>query len=103
MNDFQNESAASTSRSNRQLDAGADVLATWSETAGQSHRNAIYRALFSMIDGSLFRTHNVVDDVAAANEFFVVVKSDLVLKLRVNGFESFDVVYIGTWDDAPIA
>jgi hypothetical protein len=101
MDDFENDSAARVTRPHFQLNTGADVLAKWAETATQSYKNAIYRSLFSMLEGSLFRTHNVVDNHRVPNEFFVIVREDLVLKLRLNGFDSFGVVYIGPWDDAP--
>jgi hypothetical protein len=101
MEDFQNDSAAKITPQNFQMDAGDDVLAAWGETASQSYKNAIYRTLFSMLDGTLFRTHNVVDDFKVPSEFFVVLKADLVVKLRINSLDSFGIVYIGTWDDAP--
>lgn len=101
MEDFQNDSAAKITRPNFQMDTGADVLAAWGETASQSYKNAVYRTLFSMLDGTLFRTHNVVDDAKASSEFLVVLKADLVVKLRINSLNSFGIVYIGTWDDAP--
>jgi hypothetical protein len=101
MDHFENDSAANITRTHFQLDTGADVLETWAETATQSYKNAIYSSLFAMLEGSLLHTHNVVDDHQAPSEFFVVIKEDLVLKLRLNGFDSFGIVYIGTWDDAP--
>jgi hypothetical protein len=102
MDHFENDSAAARITSTHfQLDAGDDVLEMWAGTATQSHKNAVYRSLFAMLEGSLLRTHNVVDDHQTPSEFFVVLKEDLVLKLRLNGFASFAIVYIGTWDDAP--
>ena len=101
MDDFQNDSAGEITRTHFKMDTGTDVLAQWSETAGQSYKNAVYRTLFSVLDGSLFRTHNIVDDFRVPSEFFVVVKDDLVIKLKINGYHSFGIVYIGPWDDAP--
>jgi hypothetical protein len=100
MNDFQNESAK-VNPSSLHMDTGADVLATWSETAGQAHRNAVYGTLFSMLDGTLLRTHQIIEDHARADEFYVPVKDDLVLKLRINDGNSFDVVHVGSWAEAP--
>jgi hypothetical protein len=100
MNDFQNQSEA-VAKTPFQMQTGAEVLAEWSETASQTRRNAVYAALFSMLDRNLHRTHQIVDDYQRPAEFFVPVKDDLVLKLRVNGFDSFSVLYVGTWEDAP--
>jgi len=101
MNDFQGESTTDVSRMRCQMQFGWDVLSEWSENAGQSRRNAVYGALFSMLDRTLFTTHQIVDDPARPAEFFVSIKDDLVLKLRVNSFDSFDVLYVGTWENAP--
>lgn len=84
-----------------QLRDGWDVLTEWSESAGQSRKNAVHAALFSMLDRTVFTTHQVIDDDHRPNEFFVAVKEDLVLKLRVNDLTSFDVLYVGTWENAP--
>ena len=100
MNEFQNQSEA-VAKIPFQMHAGADVLAEWSETASQTRRNAVYAALFSTVDRTLFRTHQVIDDPEQPAEFFVAVKDDLVLKLRVNGFDSFGVLYVGAWETAP--
>lgn len=77
------------------METGVEVLAEWAETARQSDLNAIYKALFAMLDGSLFRTYRIVDDFQRANELYVIVKDDLVLKIRINCFDSFGVVAIG--------
>lgn len=101
MDDFQNDSAARTSRTTFRLDTGAEVLATWSATARQSHKNALYRTLFAMLDGSLLRTRNVVENFRVPSEFTVVIRHDLVVKLRVHGPDSFGIVHIGSWDPGP--
>jgi hypothetical protein len=101
MDDFQNENGTEITRTHFRMTSGTDVLAEWGETANQSHKNAVYRALFSVLDGSLFRTHNLVEGFAIPSEFFVVLKQDLVVKFRMHGAESFGVAYIGPWDDAP--
>jgi hypothetical protein len=77
------------------LDTGLDVLEDWAETASQTKKNAVYRALFAMLDGTLFRTYRVVDDFQRLNEVFVIVKDDLMMKIRVNCVDSFDIVAIG--------
>jgi hypothetical protein len=88
-------------RARFRMDTGRDVLEDWAEEAGQSKKNAIYKALFAVTDGSVFRTYRIVDDFQRANEFFVIVKDDLVLKVRVHCFDSFGIVYIGPSAKAP--
>ena len=78
------------------LETGLDVLEIWAETASQSKKNAVYKALFAMQDGSLFRTYRVIDDFQRPNEVFVIVKDDLVMKIRVNCVDSFDIVAINS-------
>ena len=100
MSDYQNQSETVADIPFR-MQFGADVLAEWSETASQTRRNAVYAALFSLLDRTVFRTHQIVDDEQRPAEFFVAIKDDLVLKLRVNSFDSFDVLYVGAWETAP--
>jgi Family of unknown function (DUF6235) len=92
---MQNESRPVSGTTRFRLETGIEVLEDWAETASQSKKNAVYRALFAMIDGSLFRTYRVVDDFQRSNELYVIVKDDLVMKIRVNCFDSFGVVGIG--------
>ena len=77
------------------LETGLEVLDGWSETATQSHKNAVYKALFAMLDGTLFRGYRIVDDFQRPSELFVIVRDDLVLKIRINCFDSFGIVHIG--------
>jgi hypothetical protein len=77
------------------MEAGFDVLDAWSETASPSRKNAIYQALFAMQDGSLFCTYRVIDDFQRADEVTVVVKDDLMMKIRFKSFDAFDIVSIG--------
>jgi hypothetical protein len=100
MNEFQNQSEAAA-QTRCQLTSGWDLLTDWSETASPTRKNAVYGALFSMLDRTLFSTHQVIDDPQRPAQFFVAIKDNLVLKLRVNGLDSFDVLYVGTWEDAP--
>jgi uncharacterized protein DUF6235 len=101
MDDFQHENGTGTTSTHFRMDSGAEVLTAWGENAGQAHKNAVYRILFSVLDGSLFRTHNLIEGFAVPSEFFVVLKHDLVVKLRVHAHNSFGIVYIGPWDRAP--
>jgi len=86
---------------NFRLDTGIDVLETWTAGADDADRSLVYQALFAMTDQSLFRTHRIVDDWQRLSEFFVLLREDLVLKLRVHCFDSFGVVYVGPADQAP--
>jgi hypothetical protein len=81
------------------LETGLDVLDTWAETASQGQKNAVYKALFAMLDGSLFRTYRIVEDFQRASELYVIVKNDLMMKIRINCFDSFGVVSIGPCGD----
>ncbi len=78
--------------------AMGEALEQWARTASQADRNAVHNALFAMVDGSLFRTYRIVEDVQLANELYVIVKDDLVLKLRINRLGSFDVIGVGPRD-----
>jgi uncharacterized protein DUF6235 len=88
-----NESSKLTPRF--RMETGFEVLEEWSETASQTQRNAVYKALFAMQDGSMFRSYRVIDDFQRANEVFVIVKDDLVMKIRVKCADAFDIIAIG--------
>jgi hypothetical protein len=77
------------------LETGLDVLAYWAETADQAQKNAVYKALFAMLDGSLLRTYRVIDDFKRPGELFIIVRDDLVLKIRIHCFDSFGIVDLG--------
>jgi hypothetical protein len=85
----------STTTTRFRMETGLDVLEDWAESADPHEKNAVYKALFAMQDGSLFRTYRVIDDFQRANELFVIVRDDLVMKIRVNCVDSFSVVAIG--------
>lgn len=77
------------------------VLDRWARTARQADRNAVHKALFAILDGSVLRTYRVVEDAQLPNELYIIVKDDLVLKVRVadvNDFSSFEIVGIGPRD-----
>ncbi|MGH3760491.1 DUF6235 family protein [Actinophytocola sp.] len=88
-------------RTKFRMETGLDVLDEWSETAGQAKKNAVYKALFAMQDGSLFRQYRIVDDFQRPNELYAIVRDDLVLKIRVNCFDSFGIVHIGQPGSSP--
>jgi hypothetical protein len=77
------------------LDSGLALLDTWAATAGQTEKNAVYEVLLNVPDGSVFRTHAIIDDRDRPQEFFVVARDDLVVKICMPNFDSFGIVYIG--------
>jgi hypothetical protein len=95
------EPTGSIHRSRIRLETGLDVLERWNESATQTEKNAVYKALFAIADGSVFKAYRVVDDWQRLNEFFVLVKDNLVVKVRVHSFESYGVVFVGPADQAP--
>ncbi|HEX4705757.1 MAG TPA: DUF6235 family protein [Pseudonocardiaceae bacterium] len=76
-------------------------LENWTQTASQAEKNAVYEVLFAVSDGSVFRTHKVLDDVQRPGEFFVLVRENLVIKIGMYPFNNFGIAYIGSLDDAP--
>jgi Family of unknown function (DUF6235) len=85
-------------RSRFRLETGLEVLDDWADTASQSDRNALYKALFAMIDGTLFRTYRIIDDFQELNQLYVIVRDNLVMKIRITSFDSFGIVRIGPRD-----
>lgn len=83
------------------LESGLQRLADWSDTAGQVEKNAAYKALFSIAEGAVFRAYQIVDDVKRPQEFFVLVRPGLVIKVCLRHCDAFGIVYIGSMDDAP--
>jgi hypothetical protein len=83
------------------LESGLDWLDKWSATASQAEQNALYKALFAIADGSVFHTYLTAGDVAQAEEFLVLVRDELVLKVRLHYPDAFGIVYIGTGHDGP--
>jgi hypothetical protein len=81
--------------------SGLDLLGDWSVHATQSQRNVAYRIIFAVADRNVFTDYAVVDDVENYMEFFVLAKNDLVVKIRIDGFDSFAIFYIGPSCTAP--
>lgn len=84
------------------LDMGMARLETWAATAGQIDKNAVYKALFAVSDGTVFQNYKVLDDVHQAREFFIMVRRDLVVKISYHEADAFGILYIGPIDDAEI-
>ena len=83
------------------LDMGMARLDDWADTANQIDRNAVYKALFSVADGTVFQAYKVLDDVHQAREFFVMVRDDLVVKICFHESDAFGILYIGPINDGP--
>jgi hypothetical protein len=83
------------------LESGLDWLEQWSASAGQVEQNAVYKALFAVADGSVLWTYLTFDDMERPDQFFVLVRPELVIKVAFRGPESFGIVYIGTPCGAP--
>ncbi|KDN18880.1 DUF6235 family protein [Amycolatopsis rifamycinica] len=83
-----------------QLVAGVEVLEEWADSATQAERNVLYEALFAIGDGSVFLIYDVFGDPEDISNFIILVKADLMVKIRVQRAESaFEILYVGTLDD----
>jgi hypothetical protein len=83
------------------LNMGMARLESWAATAGQIDKNAVYKALFAVSDGTVFQNYKVLDDVHQAREFFIMVRPVLVVKICFHETDAFGILYIGPIDDAP--
>ncbi|PRH80819.1 hypothetical protein C6N75_02060 [Streptomyces solincola] len=83
------------------LGSGWDLLERWSGAAHQIERNAVHKALFAVVDRSVFTAYETLEDAARPREFFVRLREDLVLKLRVRDLDVFEIVYVGSVGEAP--
>ena len=76
---------------------GQDVLDAWSEKATQPNRNAVYRLLFAVQDGSVFRRYDTIDDAGDLG-FSVHLAGDVVVRITIDDDEAFTIDHIG-WVD----
>ena len=83
------------------LDSGWDLLERWSATANQIEKNAVHKALFAVVDRTVFRTYETFEDAAQPQEFFVRLREDLVLKIRIRDVDTFGIAYVGSAGRAP--
>jgi hypothetical protein len=83
------------------LNMGMARLESWAATAGQIDKNAVYKALFAVSDGTVFQTYKVLDDVHQAREFFILVRQELVVKICFHETDAFGILYIGPINEAP--
>jgi len=84
-----------------QLNAGLDVLDSWSKTASQAARNTLYRALFAVTDGSVFRFFQTSSHRARPDEVTIYLRADLVVTISQTEADLFDIAYIGPLDGVP--
>jgi hypothetical protein len=86
--------------SSRRLRAGLGNLDRWSATSRQAVRNAVYRALFAIGDGSVFRAYRTLRR-PSSGEMQVQVRDDTVVSVRLTGGNAYDIEYIGDPKQAP--
>lgn len=84
------------------MSSGFRRLEQWAANAGQSDKNAAYKALFAIADGSAFREYTITHDVHRLGELVVQVKDDLVIKICFRHFDAFGLVYIGSHAGADV-
>ncbi|MEC3976940.1 DUF6235 family protein [Amycolatopsis sp. H20-H5] len=82
------------------LVSGLQVLDHWSGSACQADKNVVYKALFSVVDGSVFLTYDILEEDELPQQFLVLVKSDLVTQISLHHADSFGIAYIGPIDGA---
>ena len=83
------------------LNSGLQRLEQWAATAGQVDKNAIYKALFAIADGSAFHHYRIIHDANRMGELVVVVKDGLVVKIRFRHLDAFGIVHIGPHAEKP--
>ena len=83
------------------MNTGLQHLDEWAETAGQVHKNQLYKALFAITDGSVASSYGVLQDKENPNAQFVLVREDLVLKVDYPDTDSFGITYVGPLVGAP--
>jgi hypothetical protein len=77
------------------LGSGVEILERWAAGTDQAAKNAMYKALFAISDGSVFHSHEVVDHHARPTQFTVKVKHDLVVRVCVHDSGVFGISFIG--------
>ena len=83
------------------LTSGMHLLERWSATADRFEKDAVYAALFAVLDGSVVRSYKIFDDIRRPRESFVLVREDLVVKICFTAADAFEIVYIGPASAAP--
>jgi hypothetical protein len=86
-------------RRSLRLSSGLRRLEQWSTTASQNEKNAVYKALFAIADGSAFSSYKIIHDFNRMGELAVQVRDDLFVKICFRHFDAFGIVHIGSLDD----
>jgi hypothetical protein len=92
---------ASARPSSFTVTAGLELLDQWSAHATQAQKNIVSRVIFAVADKTVFADYDVIDDAENHMEFFVLAKNDLIVKIRIDGFDCFGILYIGPSCTAP--
>ncbi|HEY3260974.1 MAG TPA: DUF6235 family protein [Pseudonocardiaceae bacterium] len=80
------------------LTSGLRRLEQWATAASQTEKNAVYKALFAIADGSAFSSYKITHEVHRMGELSVQVRDDLVIRICFRHFDAFGIVYIGSLD-----
>jgi Family of unknown function (DUF6235) len=91
---------AGVRHSPRKLRAGLGHLDRWSSSSKQAVRNSVYRALFAIGDGSVFRAYRTMRR-PSSGEMQVQVRDDTVVAVRLAGDNAYDIEFIGDPQEAP--
>ena len=86
---------------NLKLDSGWQQLEEWADNARHIDKNQLYKALFTITDGSVGQHYGLLRDKEDPNAHFVLVREGLVLKITYTDGDSFGISYIGPLEDAP--
>lgn len=76
------------------LTEGLPVLERWAASASQADKNAMYKALFSVGDGTAFLIYDVFPE-GRSKRFTFHVKENLRIKIGLQSKESFGILHIG--------
>ena len=91
----------SVRRSTYRVTSGLDLFDAWSEDATQAEKNVVHRAIFSIVDRTVFQDFITIDSSENDLEYFILAKNDLVIKVAIEDLDSFGILYIGPSGSAP--
>ena len=83
------------------MSAGFEQLEEWADGASHVQKNQLYKALFTVTEGSVYHHYGVLQDKETLDARFVLVREDLVLKVNYPDTDSFGILYIGPLEGAP--
>jgi hypothetical protein len=79
----------------RRLSAGLQRLETWSETASQIEKNAVYDALFAVSNRSIQHAYAVLTRPVPTRGFVILVRDNLVVTVGLPTTDTFCIEYVG--------